>query len=319
MESNIPHIPGGCVLLARKMLDSDLMDQSPMVVKLWVWLLLKANFKDRDQLKRGQLVTTIAEMQGAMSHYAGWRKICPTPDRIRSAYGTLTHTARITTRRTTRGMVVTILNYDSFQNILAYASRTESHNENATYPAAVPHDTEEGKECKKEKKTSSPDALRLSGLLADLVLKNNPKHSKLSNGGRESTVVGWAQDIDKLVRIDGQAPREVEQVITWCQSDGFWKANILSGAKLREKWNQLSVKAASEGSKLINQPAEYTPPPKSDESKARLAAACAKMDAEAQAETDRWNALSPAEQEEIVRQAKEARAAMLTRHEGQQP
>lgn len=152
MGGNSSLIPGGCVLLARKMLDSDLMDHSPLVVKLWVWLLLKANWKDRDQLMRGQLVTTIAEMQGAMSHYAGWRKIRPTPDQIRTAYEALTLTARLTTRRTTRGMVITILNYEAFQDISAYGSRTEARKEIATCPAATPHDTEEGEERKKENK-----------------------------------------------------------------------------------------------------------------------------------------------------------------------
>jgi len=137
------HIPGGCIMVARKMLDSDLMDQSPLVVKLWVWLLLKANWRDRPQLERGQLVTTIAEMQKAMSHYSGWRKFTPTPDQIRSAYGTLRDTARITARRTTRGMVITVTNYSSYQDIDAYASRTASHGGSATCPAATPHDTEE--------------------------------------------------------------------------------------------------------------------------------------------------------------------------------
>jgi hypothetical protein len=133
---------GGCILIARKMLDSDLMDESPLVVKLWVWLLLKAFWKDCDQLKRGQLITTISEMQEATSFYSGWRKITPTKDEIRSAYGALTKATRITTRRTTRGMVITVVNYDAYQNTLAYASHTEPHKGNATGPTATPHDRE---------------------------------------------------------------------------------------------------------------------------------------------------------------------------------
>lgn len=150
MMPNDALIPGGFIVLARKMLDSDLMDQSPLVAKLWMWLLLKANWKDRDKLKRGQLVTTITEMKEAMSHRSGWCKISPTSDQIRSAYGTLRLTARITVQRTTRGMVVTVLNYERFQDISAYAPRTESRDGIATCPAATPHDTEEGKEEKKE-------------------------------------------------------------------------------------------------------------------------------------------------------------------------
>lgn len=119
-----------------------LEQSSPLVVKLWIWLLAKANWKDRDQLKRGQLVTTIAAMREAMSHSAGWKKIVPTEDQIRSAYGHLTHTARITTRKTTRGIVITIVNYDIYNDHAAYASHTEDHMEGARHPAATPHDTE---------------------------------------------------------------------------------------------------------------------------------------------------------------------------------
>lgn len=142
-------IPGGCILLARKMLDSDLMQQSPLIVKLWVWILLKAFWKDGDQIKRGQLLTTIREMQEAMSHYAGWRKIAPTKDEIRTAYEALTNATRITTQRTTRGMIISVVNYDSYQDLTAYASHTADHKETATKPTATPHDREEGKKNKK--------------------------------------------------------------------------------------------------------------------------------------------------------------------------
>lgn len=139
-----PKIPGGCVLLSRKTLDSDLMDQSPLVVKLWTWILLKAFWKDGDKLKRGQLLTTIAEMQEAMSHFAGWRKIMPTKDEIRTAYEALSKATRITTRKTTRGMVISVINYDTYQDISAYASHTEDLNGTVTKPSATPHYREEG-------------------------------------------------------------------------------------------------------------------------------------------------------------------------------
>lgn len=242
-------IAGGYVLLARALLDSDLMDQSPLVIKLWVWLLLNANWQDRKQLKRGQLVTTIGAMQEAMSHYAGWRKVRPSPDQIRSAYGALTDTARITVRRTTRGVVITVLNYDTYQDVLSYASRTAHHNEIAREPASIPHDTEcikkersKKERSKKEPKPSSPEACRLSGLLADLVLLNNPGNTSLSAERRATTVRRWSADIDKLVRLDGKPPEDVGRVIRWCQSDNFWQANILSGAALRRNFDKLVIR-----------------------------------------------------------------------------
>ena len=63
---------GGYIIIARKLLDSGLMDMPPLYLKLWVWMLAQTNWRDRDKLKRGQFVTSIAKMQEAMSHYVGY-------------------------------------------------------------------------------------------------------------------------------------------------------------------------------------------------------------------------------------------------------
>lgn len=99
-----------------------------------------------------------------------------------------------------------------------------------------------GKEGNKEVSTFYPEALRLSGLLADNILINVPAYRELQPGKRETTVERWAQDIDKLARIDNQSIPDIEATILWCQKDDFWKDNILSGSKLREKWDKLQIK-----------------------------------------------------------------------------
>jgi len=98
---------------------------------------------------------------------------------------------------------------------------------------------EEGKE--EGKKTPSSDALRLSGLLADLIADNNPSNRHIKHGVREKTVQRWAQDLDRMIRIDGRDPEDVEAILRWCQADDFWKGTILSGAKLREHYDRLTL------------------------------------------------------------------------------
>jgi phage replication O-like protein O len=95
----------------------------------------------------------------------------------------------------------------------------------------------------KEKRNISPQILELSNLLAEKILINNPKHTRLSNGKREETVIRWSAAIDKLHRLDNQTIEDIQTVIKWSQGDSFWKNNILSGDKLREKWDQLYPKA----------------------------------------------------------------------------
>ena len=59
--------------------------------------------------------------------------------------------------------------------------------------------------------------------------------------GRERTASAWFTEMRLLVEERGV--EEVERVIDWCQSDSFWRSNILSPAKLRKQFTQLVIKA----------------------------------------------------------------------------
>jgi hypothetical protein len=48
-----------------------------------------------------------------------------------------------------------------------------------------------------------------------------------------------------MIRLDERKPERIEQVIRWTQQDPFWQGNILSTAKLREKFDQLELKMGS--------------------------------------------------------------------------
>ena len=60
---------------------------------------------------------------------------------------------------------------------------------------------------------------------------------------KEPNYQTWADDFRKLIELDGKSVDNVRLVIEWCQQDSFWKANILSAKKLREKYDQLKVQS----------------------------------------------------------------------------
>ena len=121
-------IEGGYILLARKMFESNIMDKPPHYLKLWVWMLGKAFWKNGDKLQRGQFFTTIKEMQKAGCYKVGYRTRELTKGEVRSAYEDFTKNTMISTMKSTRGMVITICNYDVYQNPNNY----EEHNEHST-------------------------------------------------------------------------------------------------------------------------------------------------------------------------------------------
>lgn len=62
-------------------------------------------------------------------------------------------------------------------------------------------------------------------------------------------LTSWANTIRLMRERDLIEPREIRDVFVWANQDGFWKANILSPEKLREKFPQLLIrkKIESEG------------------------------------------------------------------------
>jgi len=53
----------------------------------------------------------------------------------------------------------------------------------------------------------------------------------------------WANSL-RLLRNDGRdrTPEQIRATLAWIRADSFWKTNVLSPDKLREKWDTLQVK-----------------------------------------------------------------------------
>lgn len=119
-----------------------------------------------------------------------------------------------------------------------------------TKPSSPPPSDGEGGEGKPEVVFTAP-VMWISHKLAELILQNNQKNRELQDKKREVTVLRWAKDIDKMIRIDGRDAREVAEVVIWCQKDSFWSQNILSGAKLREQYDKLTLKMKGTALSLV--------------------------------------------------------------------
>jgi hypothetical protein len=91
------------------------------------------------------------------------------------------------------------------------------------------------KESKEEELNA--DYVAIVSLLMSKIEENDPKHFQSKN--RKVVLRQWYDPIRLLIERDGREPDLVRSVITWSQRDSFWKSNILSTKKLREKFPQL--------------------------------------------------------------------------------
>lgn len=92
----------------------------------------------------------------------------------------------------------------------------------------------------------------LCKLLADLIAANDP------SGKRPKVGAIWAAAEDRMIRLDDRDPVEAERLIRWAQADEFWRGNILSMPKFREKYQQLYLAAVkdTERKRATRSPAE---------------------------------------------------------------
>ena len=80
-----------------------------------------------------------------------------------------------------------------------------------------------------------PDVDRLCEHLASRIEANGAK--------RPAITQKWRDAARRMIDIDGRTEDQIMRAINWCQDNEFWRANILSMPKLREKYEQLRLQA----------------------------------------------------------------------------
>ena len=98
-------------------------------------------------------------------------------------------------------------------------------------------DSENKEKSKKKIFESNSDAYALARYLEKCIAENEPKFPQ-----SEKQRQRWAKDFDLMLRIDKIDADDIAAVIEWSQNDNFWRSNILSGKKVREKYQQLVMK-----------------------------------------------------------------------------
>jgi len=116
----MPKIPGGYYLKARKIQESKIAHAPPHIREIWDWLLKEANHKDKKYcgfiVKRGQLFRTYKNIRDGLHWMIGYRKMMYNENHTKKAMKFLRENQMIVTSKELGGVLITILNYDIYQN-----------------------------------------------------------------------------------------------------------------------------------------------------------------------------------------------------------
>lgn len=240
---NNNHIPEGCILLARKLQTSDIWKKPADWLKIWIYILQEVNHGDKKPFPRGSNFFNFQdEARNCGVKYWTWV----------NCVQWLKSTRQITTRKTTRGVIVFVVNYEQYQNLENYKNKTENKtsDKSATRQQQVGTNTinKNGKNEKMKELSIMSKALpidvTLSNKLFEMLMTNNPAFAQQMSGNntkRATKIHAWCVDIEKMRRIDNRKEEQIQSVIDWIGSNhgAFWQSNIMSGKKLREKYNTI--------------------------------------------------------------------------------
>jgi hypothetical protein len=257
---NDPLIKGGYIILSRKTIESEIFKKPPLYLKVWIYLLSIAQHKEYKKLRRGQLVTSIPEIQEKCCHYIGYRKVKPTRDQIynilewlrkgceavhesdtKAMPNTMTDTTMITTTKATQGMLINIDNYNVYQEPKNYESNNESNaesnnvtnNEKVTKATSKQREDDNINKNDKNDKNVNNEQEKKEGIpkLSPLLFLTNI-HKEIFNLFGEASYATWF--MDSVIKDQGE--------LLIIEVDKEFKKNIIQNKYVEKLSMQLNKK-----------------------------------------------------------------------------
>lgn len=231
----------GWVKLHRQLLGSGTFANEKLL-KVWIYCLLKATHDEFEQIIGRQKVK-LKPGQFVYGRKKAAAELDMTESTVRDYIELLSKNRNIEIKSTNKYSVISIVKWACFQekdevpDSKSASKRTAESQQKDTYKNG-----KNGKNGIKIKDTMSQKfcddspPIILSKYLYQKILTNDEK-------AKEPDFQKWAEHMDKLLRIDKRGEEEVRRVIQFCQTDNFWKSNILSTKKLREKFSTLLIQS----------------------------------------------------------------------------
>lgn len=226
----------------RKELNSDIWQMPPLYHRVWQWLKYQVNHNDVEipmadgtklMIRKGQHLTSVRKIARGVGYYQKgvWEE--PNPKSINHILSWMVKSNMITISRgkdNRQYTLITVLNWDTYQML----------EEQKPEEPKAPKD-------RKQKPDKYPEGSPFHNMakyfykkVSDVAAQEGLSHLII-----KADLQKWADEMRKLVEIDKQDKHLVKAVMDWIPTDSFWKTNVLSAKKLREKFPDLALKMNS--------------------------------------------------------------------------
>ena len=230
----------GFIKLERCLLSKSIFNNEKLL-KVWIWCLLKATYKEYTEII-GRQEVVIQPGQFTTGRFKAGEELNMNSSTAWSYLKLLQKNQSIDIKSNNKFSVVTIVNWALYQ-LDKNNSDNKSDNKKTTDEQQmntnknIKNDKNVKKSissCRTNKFADDAIELILACELYNFVLANNPKAVK-------PNLQTWAKEFDLTMRIDKRSIEDVRKIMEWSQKDSFWQGNIQSPSSLRKQFDKLTV------------------------------------------------------------------------------
>ena len=221
----------GWIKLYRKLIENPIF-LKPELLQLFIYCLLKANHEAQKLIFNGQEIE-IKPGQFITGRNIIAKELKQNPITTYKRLKILENLQILNIKSNNKFSVVTVVNYGLYQS--EEKKRNTKRNNKGTTREQQGNTNKNDKNDKNDKNKDiySSSHMTMAKKLKSLILSNNP-------GAKTPTDLSkWAAEFERMERIDKRTPEQIYAVMEFSQKDAFWKSNILSAKKLREKYDTL--------------------------------------------------------------------------------
>jgi len=229
-------IDGGYIVLARQILESDIFFwKPPEWLKIWIYILLKVQYQNGRHFARGTEYFNWEEdkrnLKGITKHQ--WYHCIEFLRKERM----------VATQKTTRGNIIKVLKYDTYQNAALYKSETKSEARAKQKRSTSDTILKELKKGRKKEYKYSGDDMKLIKILKTHILSINPDHIFRGKDWNEKS----AQQIRLMREQDKREIKDIKLVVDFAFKDSFWSGIIQSANSLRRNYDTMKGQIRTRG------------------------------------------------------------------------
>jgi len=267
----------GAFIVSRDIFENSIWDDVQKF-RIFLFILGNAVFKEEGvrkssvHIKRGQYLRSYRNLQRDLEYLENRTVKKYSLSTLKRKISKLVEEERLKIEETELGTLFTVVNYDRYQVLDNYKKEHGTALERQENTNETPKEQRENnkKYVKKEKKVKNGKNKDNSRQSAKRTYDENSIHYQLASSlfkeiqnnnseARPPNLQTWSDDIRKMIELDGRKPEQVTNMIHWCQSHDFWSGIILSGKKLRDKYDQMRIQALNDSKP--NNKKQYSKPP----------------------------------------------------------